>query len=127
MFNKKIHRKYLRERARVKYPPGSKVAEQNRINNKNKRFLLKLMRIAEMGGKCQRCGYNKYWSILEFHHKDSSIKRSGFVQEWARVSKKFKIEEFELLCPNCHKFLHYLKRIKEGISIDEEIRELPYK
>lgn len=62
-----------------------------------------------MGGKCIRCGYNKYPEVLEFHHKYPSQKNfnislKGHCRSWERVRKE--IEKCSLLCANCHRELH---------------------
>jgi 5-methylcytosine-specific restriction endonuclease McrA len=43
--------------------------------------------------KCERCGYNKYPSILGIHHKDRNRKNNHR-------------ENLEVLCPNCHSIEH---------------------
>lgn len=61
----------------------------------------------QRGGKCERCGYDKYLGALEFHHLDPSKK------EFTIGNRDFKlqdcIEESKkciLICSNCHKELH---------------------
>jgi hypothetical protein len=69
------------------------------------------------GGKCIRCGYNKYPEVLEFHHKDPlkkdfNISMKGHCRSWGRVKEE--IKKCILLCANCHRELHVeLKRAKE--------------
>ena len=61
----------------------------------------------QRGGKCEKCGYNKYLGALEFHHlnseeKDFTIGNRDFrLKECIQESKKC-----ILLCSNCHKELH---------------------
>jgi TPP-dependent indolepyruvate ferredoxin oxidoreductase alpha subunit len=43
------------------------------------------------GGKCEKCGYDRNYAALSFHHRDSSL-------------KKFTLDD--LLCMNCHFSLH---------------------
>jgi hypothetical protein len=31
---------------------------------------MKEMLVAELGGKCQKCGYDRYVGALQFHHLD---------------------------------------------------------
>lgn len=61
----------------------------------------------QQGGKCQKCGYDKYLGALEFHHMDPSQK------DFTIGNRNFKLEECIkeakkciLLCSNCHKELH---------------------
>lgn len=46
---------------------------------------------------CNRCGYCKYSSVLEVHHKD-------------RDRTNNKLENLEVLCPTCHREHHYEER-----------------
>ena len=39
----------------------------------------------KMGGKCNKCGYNKCISALDFHHKDPSKKDFGISDDNMRV------------------------------------------
>jgi len=59
-----------------------------------------------LGGKCERCGYDKYIGALEFHHKDPSQKDFQITQSlsWDRV--KAEVMKCELLCANCHREEH---------------------
>lgn len=47
------------------------------------------------GAKCNKCGYDKHPKILEVHHKD-------------RDRTNNKVENLEVLCPNCHMEEHLL-------------------
>ena len=64
--------------------------------------------VEEAGGKCEKCGYNKYKAVLEFHHRDPSTKL--FEINMAKISsyKKSKTEANKcmLLCANCHREIH---------------------
>jgi hypothetical protein len=57
---------------------------------------LKVKLIETRGKKCERCSYDKY-QILQVHHKDRDRKNS-------------KLENLELICPNCHFEEHYLEK-----------------
>ncbi len=74
-----------------------------------RRKAIRIKTIAEMGGKCMKCGYNKYPEVLEFHHKnpsekDFSISRKGHCRSWQRVGEE--IKKCDLLCANCHREIH---------------------
>lgn len=63
------------------------------------------------GGCCIRCGYDKCFQALEFHHrdpatKDKSIKLSGGSASMKRMIKE--AEKCDLLCANCHREVHNL-------------------
>lgn len=62
------------------------------------------------GGKCQKCGYDKYIGSLEFHHQDSNdklfeISKARHKQFSDKVKEE--LDKCELLCSNCHKETHW--------------------
>lgn len=70
---------------------------------------LKRKAVDYKGGKCERCGYNKYVGALEFHHtnpteKDFNIGSKGHTRAWDKV--KIELDKCQLLCSNCHKEVH---------------------
>ena len=76
---------------------------------KKRRKETRLKAIEHLGGKCSRCGYNKYPEVLEFHHKNPSMKdfnvsSKGHCRSWKRVQQE--IEKCDLLCANCHREIH---------------------
>lgn len=55
---------------------------------------------------CQKCGYCKHPSALDFHHKDNSEKSYNISQEVLDVGFENiidEIEKCEVLCSNCHR------------------------
>ena len=64
--------------------------------------------IAEFGGKCIKCGYNKYARVLAFHHTDPSKKEFGISKKLSSNLNKLRNECMKciILCPNCHAELH---------------------
>mgnify|MGYP001571221786 CR=1 FL=1 len=92
---KKSMKKWILKNPEQKRKMGERVKlwQQNR-----KKLLVNLM-----GGKCEKCGYNKCLAALGFHHKDPTKKESS--RDWQR--KNFKIEENRLLCANCHMEEHH--------------------
>ena len=79
--------------------------EQHTIYCREWRKILKLKLIEMLGGKCQKCGYNKYFGALDFHHKTGEKEK---VWEW-RTKKfidKIKADKIQLLCSNCHREIH---------------------
>ena len=74
-----------------------------------RRKKIRLKAITFAGGKCIKCGYNKYPEVLEFHHidpskKDFNVSSKGHCRSWERVSEE--IKKCILLCANCHRELH---------------------
>jgi DNA-directed RNA polymerase subunit RPC12/RpoP len=96
----------------------------NACNTKIRRFRNKQRAIELLGGKCQRCGYNKHQSALEFHHKDPKEKdfAIGMVGNKSWESIVNEIKKCELLCSNCHRIEH---SNRDGIIFLEEV--LKYK
>ena len=62
-----------------------------------------------LGGCCSKCGYNKNYAALEFHHvKDKSFSLDS--RKISNTSMSKLLEELKkciLLCSNCHKEHHY--------------------
>lgn len=58
--------------------------------------VLKLRLIEIKGKSCERCNYDKY-EILQIHHKN-------------RQKTDNRIENLEIICPNCHYEEHYLEK-----------------
>lgn len=74
------------------------------------RRAMKLQAIKELGGKCQRCGYDKCSDALVFHHTNPEEKEFGLAQDGTLHTWKEYLEEAkkcELLCANCHAEEHY--------------------
>jgi transposase len=66
------------------------------------------------GGKCVKCGYNKYDGALDFHHidpskKDFSISRK---KNCSLETIKPELDKCILLCRNCHSEVHFEERCK---------------
>lgn len=78
----------------------------------------KIELIRLMGGCCKKCGYNKNYAALAFHHTDPSKKsitldlRTLSNNSWAKIVGE--ANKCVLLCSNCHMehhFPHLEKRI----------------
>jgi hypothetical protein len=92
--------------------------------NSEKKHRLKMKNLKRNGAKalfgdrCQDCGYNDHWEILEFHHveprwKTGRPKFSDVLEwKWERIRDEL-VEHCVLLCPNCHKLRH-MKEDGEG-------------
>ena len=70
----------------------------------------KLTLIELMGGKCERCGYDKNISGLDFHHQDGYKKNFEIKIQYLNWRSDDEILEEAmkciLLCANCHRELH---------------------
>ena len=83
----------------------------NIVNQKIRGLKRKYQAVLEHGGKCQKCGYAKNLSALEFHHRNPEEKEFQLdIRTFANTSlEKLKIEldKCDLLCSNCHKEHHH--------------------
>lgn len=70
---------------------------------------------------CIKCGQSRGY-VLDFHHKDPSIKQDGIarlISDNAPLTKiKEEIDKCVILCANCHREFHFLEK-KQNISIQE--------
>lgn len=64
--------------------------------------------IAERGGRCELCGYDKYVGALEWHHTDPTVKEFGIGDNRGKNIDQLRIEtnKCRLLCANCHREEH---------------------
>ena len=61
--------------------------------------------VAEAGGRCALCGYDRHVGALEFHHRDPAAKEFGVAGGGvARSLERLRAEARKcvLLCANCH-------------------------
>jgi len=79
-----------KHRAGIKY-------KMNRPRDKVKtQRALKIRLLKSRGKKCERCGFEEY-QILQVHHKDKDKNNN-------------KLDNLEILCPNCHSREHYSEK-----------------
>lgn len=80
---------------------------------------LKNLAVEYKGGSCEKCGYNKCITALEFHHldpneKDFGIAKSGVTRAWEKV--KIELDKCIMVCSNCHREIHEeLRKNKDGL------------
>lgn len=90
----------------IKYRKYSNITNYERVKRRRKK--IKILGVLYKGGKCEKCGYNKFFECLEFHHIDISKKDFTISQKvnhrWITVKKE--IDKCALLCSNCHRELH---------------------
>jgi transposase len=70
-----------------------------------RRRKVKAILIAEAGGVCAICGYDRYVGALQFHHRDPSLKEFGLSADgFYRSLERARAEARKciLLCSNCH-------------------------
>lgn len=91
--------KSKKERNKEKYKKWQQKARKER-----KEKLVKIL-----GGKCFKCGYDKYVGALDFHHikqedKKFGISSHGLCRKWDELVEE--VKKCILLCKNCHTELH---------------------
>jgi transposase-like protein len=70
-----------------------------------RRRRVKELLVAEAGGRCALCGYDRYVGALQFHHRDGAAKRFGLGDRGlTRSVERVRAEAAKcvLLCANCH-------------------------
>lgn len=87
--------------------------EYNITYVKKRRKQLKIMAVEYLGGKCMRCGYDKFPQVLEFHHRNPAQKEfglgmRGLTRSWEKIKQE--IIKCDLLCANCHREIHIEKQ-----------------
>jgi transposase len=76
---------------------AERVARQRRRN--------KLLLVAEAGGACRLCGYDRNPAALHFHHLDPAAKAFALSRDGAYVAldrARVEARKCALLCANCH-------------------------
>ena len=103
-------------RRKYKYDPqkGHSRKECNSCISKTRKKKIKEYLVQQMGGKCERCGYNDCIEALCFHHVDPTTKlfeiSRGLTKSMFALQKE--VDKCALLCANCH--------IEAHIIIDED-------
>jgi transposase-like protein/DNA-directed RNA polymerase subunit RPC12/RpoP len=70
-----------------------------------RRRKLKEILVADAGGRCSRCGYDRYIGALHFHHQDGRAKEFGLADRGLTRSLdavRVEARKCVLLCANCH-------------------------
>lgn len=84
----------------------------------NKKKTIENLKVKEC---CQKCGDTRGY-VLDFHHKDPSIKEDTIARmtsnNYCLTKTLEEIEKCVVLCSNCHREFHYLEK-ENGIDIDE--------
>ena len=78
----------------------------------NRRKRIKERLVAFKGGACERCGYDRYPEVMEFHHLDPDEKDFEISQKanWAYEKLLVEVEKCMMVCPTCHRELHIEER-----------------
>ena len=76
---------------------------QNAVTERRRK--VKRILVAEAGGKCFICGYDRSVAALQFHHLDPDEKRFGIAQRGRTngiEAVRREATKCLLLCANCH-------------------------
>lgn len=59
-----------------------------------------------LGSRCVRCGYDRYYGALHFHHPNPALKDDMFHRlrnrKWSYIQQTLLDQRVQLLCANCH-------------------------
>lgn len=87
---------------------GHTLTKCNSCAVNERRLKIKKQAIEYKGGECERCGYNKCLSALEFHHSDPDKKEfslsGSHCYSWEKIKKE--LDKCILICANCHREIH---------------------
>jgi len=70
-----------------------------------RRRRVKAILVAEAGGACVRCGYDRYAGALHFHHRDPATKEFAIANQGitrSLAAMRAEAAKCDLLCANCH-------------------------
>ena len=90
----------------------SSTKQAKKTSSKNTRRALYINGVkAILGDKCNDCGYNDHWEVLEFHHvvprQISGRPSMQKVKDWSwERCRDELLEHCVLLCPTCHRARH---------------------
>lgn len=80
-----------------------KRCRMDRVSERRRK--MKLILVAEAGGRCTICGYSRCIGALHFHHVDPSSKRFHLSMQGATralATARVEMAKCVLLCANCH-------------------------
>ena len=115
-YQRRYKKEYMKE-YRIKNPDKFKELEKSRwknpkrkedVDNRRKRGM-DYLRSFKKDKKCEKCGWNKHIEILQFHHinpknKSFALNRNNLNRSIKSINNE--MNKCELLCPNCHLWLH---------------------
>lgn len=95
----------------------------NARQRRNRKSIRKEYKL-KAGGKCSKCGYDKYLEVLDFHHRDPRNKIysiGALFSDRGRKTIEKEISKCVLLCANCHREEHILQRTEESKTGETEL------
>jgi hypothetical protein len=104
---------------RFSNPDFSSLTNYERVKRRRKK--IKILAVLYKGGKCEKCGYNKYFECLSFHHLDPSKKEFTISQKtnnkWQTIKKE--LNKCIMLCTTCHGEIHVEKNNKFPLLVSD--------
>ena len=86
---------------RIDNPEAHKAATKRAYEKRNKW-------IQSFKTQCKHCSESRF-PCLDFHHRDSGQKIAAIAQvrHWSHERLKAEIEKCDIVCANCHRWLHW--------------------
>lgn len=88
---------------------------------RRKKYKEKILKLKRESNGCKKCGWKNHSEILQYHHKDKSTKKFkmsvGNLASYKWESVLEEIAKCDLLCPNCHFWLHYQESGLLGLKL----------
>jgi predicted HNH restriction endonuclease len=82
-------------------------------NAQRRQELRELIQQQKIGRVCALCGIDD-WRVLDFHHREQSMKEGGIgdavSHNWSKERILGEIAKCDTLCANCHRILHWEQR-----------------
>lgn len=100
-------KEFYSKRGKIGGSSYCKLCSKEEGRERARKFKLKCVNYK--GGKCEKCGYDKYIGALEFHHIDPKQKDFGManVKQHSFNDKiKNELDKCIMVCSNCHKEIH---------------------
>ncbi len=106
-------KKRVREYNRIR----EKSPERKALREKRRQKALNFLRDFKSNRLCVKCGWKEHTEILNFHHKNPKEKTlslsGGSIGQVKKERLLEEIKKCELLCPNCHFWLHYRETVNK--------------
>ena len=98
---------------RNEYYDDNKQREKDRIR-KRKLEIREWMNLKKALLSCSICGIS-HQAVIQFHHKDPSVKEiavaDAVARGWSKDRIQIEMNKCDILCANCHAIHHWEKRV----------------
>lgn len=100
------------------------VENSNYRNSRRCKKNLKEKLVEYKGGKCEKCGYNKCITALEFHHINPEEKEFNIDGRSSFEKSKKEVDKCILVCANCHREIHYEIQLEKQKEEEEKEKKI---